>query len=69
MDYQCKIQFRRTGNHANADALSRLPIKEKELVSTETVIATVETDRRYATNSQADCKQHLQEPSAIPIYF
>ena len=37
MDHQYKIQFRRTGNHANADALSRLPIKEKELVSTETV--------------------------------
>ena len=37
MDYQYKIQFRRTGNHANADALSRLPIKEKELLSTETV--------------------------------
>ena len=37
MDYQYKIQFQRTGNHANAEALSRLPIKEKELQSTETV--------------------------------
>ena len=37
MDYQYKIQFRSTGNHANTDALSRLPIKEKELLSTETV--------------------------------
>ena len=67
MDYQYKIQFRSTGNHANADALLRLPIKEKELLSTENcVIATVETDRRYTTNSQADCEQHLQEPSTIP---
>ena len=37
MDYRYKIQFRRTGNHANADALSRLQIEEKELMSTETV--------------------------------
>ena len=38
MYYQYDIQFRRTtGQHANADALSRLPIEEKELVSNVTV--------------------------------
>ena len=37
MDYQYNIQFRRTGKHANADALSRLPIEEKDLVSSGVV--------------------------------
>ena len=37
MDHQYNIQFRRTGNHANAHALSRLPIEEVELVSNNTV--------------------------------
>ena len=37
MDYQYNIQFRLTGRHANADALSRLPIQEKELISNKVV--------------------------------